>query len=668
VPETLVANQQVTVFIEADDNAEAVAVTEYDGTGDITGVVLYEGHLTIGSDNSVDVDNDALADYDYSVSTNENVFHDVDASNNLEACVLTGCESVEIYIKSGNTYRPNSGGGDHFSTHDIENDGSLVMDSNTASISGSWNNDANFVAGTSTIYMTASDSVETIDSTGGADPFYNLKLGDSATTSYTAEWDLSSALDVNGDLTIDAGTLDQNGANTINMAMDLLIETNGSFTKGDGVVTFDGTTGPYTWIDNATTKSDMGDVSINGTTLTVALGSDVKALTVNVAASQILDLGDSSYKLTISDGGVNPITVTGTLDTGADSEVEFIASASPAPYINTISYHDLTLASSGTTFYSNGDTTVSGSFNIEEGTFDAETHTWTLKGTGTPFAVSGTFVADSSTFNYAGNGATTIASTSETDMGSYYNLQIGNDTTLGSANTYTLSGTTTTTNVLTVGPTSGNVQTLDVSASNHSLVVQSNLTINQSASVSARSGTVTLSGAASATLADNSTGNDFEPYNLTINKTSADDANDNLTLAGSASIVRNTLTITDGDLIQGNINVTAEGSSAVVVAVLGYWQNIGTGDLTLGGSFANAGSVSFDTNGSGCTNVADSIVIASTDGATQRTWTSSPMGTYIFHNVAVSYQTGTDAISVYDGTNSGNNGTNWTFLSCDLLD
>jgi hypothetical protein len=82
----------------------------------------------------------------------------------------------------------------------------------------------------------------------------------------------------------------------------------------------------------------------------------------------------------------------------------------------------------------------------------------------------------------------------------------------------------------------------------------------------------------------------------------------------------------------------------------------------LGGSFANEGIATFKSGDSYCTNVSDDIVIASTDGATQRSWSGG--GTFVFHNVNVSYQAGTARIAVYDGTDGGNNGANWIFESC----
>ena len=177
------------------------------------------------------------------------------------------------------------------------------------------------------------------------------------------------------------------------------------------------------------------------------------------------------------------------------------------------------------------------------------------------------------------------------------------------------------------------------------------------ASLSAQTGTVTLDGASSQTFTDLSS-NKCEPYNLIINKTGAD-ANDNVTLA-SALTVRNTLTITDGELIQGAYTVRAEGSSAVSVGALGEWSNLSTGDLVLGGSFATAGSVSFSTNDSGCTDVSDDISISSTN-ATLRTW-SKTAGTLNLYNITASYQADS-SITCYVCTNSGSSST-WIFSGC----
>jgi len=860
-----VTSDIITVWVDnVDETYEAVAVTKYDGTGyAISGMPLYEHHLVIGSYDSITASNSDLMTYDFSVSGDEDIFFDATATS-LVACAISGCENVETYIapddSTTNTYYPNSAGSTYVETHDIEVTDKGVFNmtgtNNYASISGSWVNDGTFTVGTSTIFFVASDSTETV-SASAAGIFNNVQFGDSATTAYTGHWDRTQTLDVNGNLTIDAGTLHVNNSYSATLAGNLSIAANGAYLRSNGTFTFDGATTPVTWTDSATTKSDMGTVSINGTTKRAVLGSSVKVNELTIAASQILDLGSSGYTLTIGGDGqttTRPLIKTGTLDCGTNSTVEYLASQSTD--IENTNYFNLKLASASTTFYINGSAssiTVSGSFNIDSGTFNGGDDTVTLKKTGTGvFSASGTFAPATGIINYTGDGATTIASMSDGGNTGYYSLQIGNAITQTGNRTYTIDGNTTSTYVQ-VGPSSGSyyhtlalsaytltitgtgtsfmyqdssyghlsadtgtvsfigngatdvlgdpifwiyynlsigtannanvtytaingnvsvqnqlslqsagsgytntfalgarnldvgtssitnsgtisvpirsaitqtsgtttlftsdnattptiggagtttfgdfsiansnniaftftlagdvgasgsfnltghasyIHHLDFSSSNYELSVGGNFAVGQNASISARLGTVTFGGSTTSTTPNiNATGK-FEPYNLTINKTSGTDSLDNVTLASNL-IVRNTLTLTDGQLIQGNYDVRAEGSSAVSIAsgTDKEWTNIGTGDLVLGGTFANAGSVAFDTNDNDCSVVTDDIQITSTAGGTQRTWSGT--GEFNMYNVYVQDMTRSDSpnITVYNGSSSNVTG-NWTFSTC----
>jgi hypothetical protein len=173
---TVFENDIVTVFIDgAADSAEAAAVLVYDGTGDITGVNLYERHLTLGSADNQTITNANIGQYDNSVSGDEDVFFDVDAGNDLAACAaaVTGCADVEIVVKASNTYRPDSTSSGNVTTHDIEINGTVTADNNTFYIGGSWDNNSVFTKGVSTVVFTATSTTETIDSTGATTANFN---------------------------------------------------------------------------------------------------------------------------------------------------------------------------------------------------------------------------------------------------------------------------------------------------------------------------------------------------------------------------------------------------------------------------------------------------------------------------------------------------------------
>ncbi len=167
-------------------------------------------------------------------------------------------------------------------------------------------------------------------------------------------------------------------------------------------------------------------------------------------------------------------------------------------------------------------------------------------------------------------------------------------------------------------------------------------------------GTVVLNGLTSTFLEAGSSSFNH----LTVNKTDGGGANDNVTVQTQDLSVAGTLTVTDGELVQGVTNFTL---SALVMAAAGQYTNSSTGDLTLSGSVSNAGSIAFDANGGGAGS-ADDILIRSSVNGVQRNWQGA--GTFSMTDVNVKDQTalgGTPAnITVSSGTNAGNN-INWLF-------
>ncbi len=834
----------------------AVAVTAYDGSGStIASIPLYEHHLSIGSNDNIIASNSDLAIYDNSISTDADIFFDVDSSSNLVACINSGCENSELYIAFGNKYAPGSASARYEEIHDIEIDGTFDMTgtNNYASVSGGWNNDATFTPATSTIFFTATASAEIVSASADATyAFNNVQFGDNATTGYTGQWNLSSALDVNGNMTIDGGTLNPGNSNT-NLAGNLLLSANGNYTKGNGTFTFDGS-GTSTWTDSRTTKADMGQVSINGTTKTIQLGSSVKANELTVAAGQTLDIYAWDYDLIISgdgQGANRPLQVLGTVDFGIwFPEIQYIASQSTD--IEDMDYGTLTLASSSanSNFYiynSTAEIIVSRSFSITAGTFYGDDDTIRFRGpSGAPgfTAVSGIFMPQTSTVSYEIDANTNIASMSDGGNTGYYNLAVGDNTSLTAARRYTFDGNSdvSVSHDLTVGASGGSYihifdlysSTLNLTGANDPLTIRSkgyfepysagsdgtatvrytsnaattinatahyyilevgdsnganvsytadgNITVNKQldlqsaadtylntfnlgaydlavgsasftnsggisaptrstitqapsgttavrssasgsatiggagtttlynftvgvasesvgytftlagevgvsssftiegghtathslafssnelsiwgnfdlsgagASLSSQTGTAYFNGTGNTTFTDAAGENNSEFYNLTINKTNAG----NVTLSNDLT-ARNTLTITDGTLVQGNQNIRIEGTSAVSVIAGAEWSAIGTGDLTLGGTFINAGTVEFDTNNQDCTNVSDDIQILSTSGGSQRAWSGG--GTFTMYNLYVQDQGG--SVTCYSCTNVSNN--SWTFSDC----
>lgn len=113
------------------------------------------------------------------------------------------------------------------------------------------------------------------------------------------------------------------------------------------------------------------------------------------------------------------------------------------------------------------------------------------------------------------------------------------------------------------------------------------------------------------------------------------------------------------NLISGNAVQTgaySHGFSSLTVSPAASFVNEFGGTITLSGDVNNDGIISLNANGAGCQ--ADSIALRS-NNATQRNWNGA--GYFFMTDVDVSGQSGTPIITVYNGTNSGNNGANWVF-------
>jgi hypothetical protein len=140
----------------------------------------------------------------------------------------------------------------------------------------------------------------------------------------------------------------------------------------------------------------------------------------------------------------------------------------------------------------------------------------------------------------------------------------------------------------------------------------------------------------------------------------------NLTISSSGVVTLNNAAITE--TVSGLLSVTSgtfnQGASANVIATGGIsvssgatYQDLGTGDITLGAGVANAGTIVLDGSCGGN----DDILIRSSVVGVQRPWSGA--GTFNISDVNVQDQAGTASITALSSTNSGNNGANWTFVA-----
>jgi hypothetical protein len=395
----------------------------------------------------------------------------------------------------------------------------------------------------------------------------------------------------------------------------------------------------------------------------------------SVGGDLLIDGGatfDHLQDIAINGGDITTSGTTATLKTTIGSPTLAISGTGTIGGGTTpsLTFNNVATSGSGTTTLANsatalGDVTVGSGTNLRiNANFVINGGDLITAGTSTIDTTSGTPTVTLSGSGTLGGGSGDIT---------IYNLQIS-----GAGSTFLDSPLTTTTH-LTIGDGS-NAHTFNNETHDEAIIVGQDLIISANGTFTASSsasqsvgrswsndgtfnegtGTITFNTANAGQLdsgcssVSSCTAENF--YRVVINKASSTDT---VTLLNNHLRVTDLLTITQGTLVQGALNVRAEGSSAVSVDTNGRWNNVSIGDLILGGSFANAGITTFQGNGASCGD-ADDISITST-GA-QRSWTGS--GTFNFNDVSVQDQGGSASITVYDGTNVSGNGANWTFSSC----
>lgn len=401
----------VTVFVSgANDTNEAVAVARYDGVGNMSGLRLYEQHVALGSDDATTTPftNASIGLYDY--TQDEDLFYDV-SGNVLNMCTDVGCGNSELYIMASSTYAP---GGDAL-LNNIENNGTFTMGGHTFMVARSWDNNATTSSATSTVVFVATSTTETIDETGAHSPsFYNLTFG---TTTGTATWNLSTALDINNGLTVTRGTLAR-GAQALTIGGSLTNAANGFWT-GVGTTTFDGS-GTDTWTDSNAVLQNVGRVVVDGTSKTIQLGTNVKGQSIYIGTDDIFDASTLSHDVTILGDWINNNTFvarSGEVIMAATTTNRTITAGGDA-------FFDLTFSGAGGSWsFSEAALSVNNDFRVSTGTVTMPTGTTTLAGSFN--SVGGIFAHNNATLYMTASGAETIAASGTPFTNNFYNLTFG---------------------------------------------------------------------------------------------------------------------------------------------------------------------------------------------------------------------------------------------------
>lgn len=229
----------ITVFVDdVDDDKEANAVTKYDGSGNITGIGLYERHLSIGSGDNQTLSNADMNKYDGSVSSDEDIFFDIDALDNLTMPYSTyggAYTDQELYILASNTWQPKSSSSCTSTIPNLEIPASatLTADGNTITLSASstpFVATGTFTYNTSTIKYTGASATNITGTT-----YYNLYF-DYAGTTFTAAGDIT----ISNVLTNNAGTFDASNRTITLSGSGTPFVNSGSFTASSSTVNYIG--------------------------------------------------------------------------------------------------------------------------------------------------------------------------------------------------------------------------------------------------------------------------------------------------------------------------------------------------------------------------------------------------------------------------------------------
>ncbi len=523
----------ITVFVSTTTSAtRAVAVTKYTSTNDITGMKLYQMHLTLGSDDNPTLTNTDISQYDNSVSGNSAIFDDV-SGGTLNVCAGTACANARLLVSSGTVYEPGASGG-NVTTPNIQIDGTLIADANTITVTRSWKNNATFNKGSSTVIFAATSTNESIDSTNATSSaaFNNVTFGQ---TSSTATWTLLSPLYASSTLAINYGTL-QNGANPMVLSGDLTIGASGYFSHGTGTTTFMGT-GTNVWTDNNSTTQDMGTVVIDGTTKTVQLGSAVKATNITIGADDTLNASSGNYGITVTGNWTN-----NNVFTAQNGTVTFVATTTGKTITpGTSSFYNLTFNGAGGNWaFAGGTVTVGNNFTVATGTVTLPTGTTT---------VAGSFDASGGIFVH-NNGAVLFTSglsqTINPGVSSFYDLAFNG------SGAWTFTGTNATSSRNTT-ITSGSV-TLP-----SGIFAVGGSFIKNGGSFSHNNGTIKFTASTAQTINLNAS----SAYNLLFTGSGAWAFLDtNATIGGSVTFQGGTTTLPSGTLTIGGSLVSAGGAFA----------------------------------------------------------------------------------------------------------
>ncbi len=380
----------------------------------------------------------------------------------------------------------------------INSGGLLSLNDNNLTLTGTFSNDGTLkLLGSETLTGFTNDTDSGTILYVGTSTYTGLKAGNSyynLTFNGTGgAWTLNSALTVNGNLSVTAGTLDVSSSN-YGVTVGGNFTNAGTFTARSGTVTLTSTSGSAILTSGG---ASFYNLTQNGSGGTYTL-QDALAITNNLNISAgTLDVSTNNYAVTVGGNFTNAGTFTarsGTVTLTSTSSGATLTSGGS-------SFYNLIQNGSGGTYTLQDALATSRNLTVTSGTLDVHSSGNYGITVGSVFSNSGTFTAQQGTVTLtcsSGCGITQGAS-------SFYNLAIS-----ASSSTFNLSSVITTTNNFSIGVTTH----VDVSVNNHSISVGGNFT--NAGGFNARSGTITFTKASGTqTLTSGGTGADNDFTNIT---------------------------------------------------------------------------------------------------------------------------------------------------------
>ena len=527
-------------------------------------------------------------------------------------------------------------------------------------------------SGSTVTYTGDGDSAaDTITITTMIATYHHLTIN--STDGTTDTFQLGADLDINGLMTLTAGTLDVSSSNYgITVGGGWTDTGAGTFTEGTGTVTFDGT-------GTINSNETFNNIAISAGTLTVSTNT-LQAGGTFALSGGTLDMNGVGATMTgastLSGGTYTASTGTQTFNGAVTvSGATFTGSSGTVDINNTLSLSSGTFTAPS----SSGSFTVSGNLAISGGTFTHNSGTITFDaGSGTQTLNAG----GASINNVSHNGAGTLQLTSN-------GITVGGTLT-NSTGTYDANGLATTVTGLTT--LSGGTYT----ASTATQTFNGGLTVSGA--------TYTAGSGAMSTTTFTISGGTFTGSSGTVTPSSSMTVSGGTYTAGAGTLTTPSLTVSGGTFTGSSGTVDLNGDFTVSSGTFTAPSSSGT--LTISGNFAhsggtfthNSGTVTLDGSDqtlSGSTTfnnlsktVSTARTLTFTSGTTQTIagtmtlqgasgallslrsstsgtqWSINPQGTRTIEYLDVkdSYNTNSSAITTatFNITDSGNN-TGWTF-------